>query len=219
MLAMALFLERYIKSSMTSVEKDKLESAWLQRWQERLGNPSWLPRKVMMAYLEDMDITPEVLDEQMEWDCWPMGDGVEELAPTQDGNKKAVFCLGYDPIRCIGSGHTPPYSPWDPPGITLLPSTLSITAHVGRDNTIKNATLRPTPEPPPQCACITLPNNNARRLATPKRPTLVEYSIPLDNDRACMDRDSAYTIPPGSLADPTFCWKMRVPVRHLSSSS
>ena len=52
----------------------------------------------MMAYLEDMDITPEVLDKQMEWDYWPMGDGMEELAPTQDGNEKAAFCLGYNPI-------------------------------------------------------------------------------------------------------------------------
>ncbi len=91
MLAMALFLNRYIKSSMTSAEKDKLEPAWLQRWQERLGNPSRLPRKVMMTYLEDMDITPDVQDEQMEWDCWPMGDGVEEFEPPLDGKANAAF--------------------------------------------------------------------------------------------------------------------------------
>jgi hypothetical protein len=91
MLAMALFLERYIKSTMTAVEKDKLESAWLKRWQERLGNPTRLPRKVMMAYLEDMDITPEVLDEQMEWDCWPMGDEMEAIELPQDGDKPAVL--------------------------------------------------------------------------------------------------------------------------------
>jgi hypothetical protein len=52
MLAMALFLDRYIKSSMLPTEKDKLELAWLQRWQERLGNPSRLPRKVMMTYMD-----------------------------------------------------------------------------------------------------------------------------------------------------------------------
>ena len=91
MLAMALFLDRYIKSSMTSAEKDKLESAWLQRWQECLGNPSRLPRKVMMTYLEEMDITPDVLDEQMEWDCWPMGDDVETFEPPLDGNATAAF--------------------------------------------------------------------------------------------------------------------------------
>ena len=91
MLAMALFLERYIKSSMTEVKKDKLELAWLQRWQERLGNRTLLPQKVMMAYLEDMDIMPEVLKDQMEWECWPMGDAVEALETPQDGNGTVAF--------------------------------------------------------------------------------------------------------------------------------
>ena len=91
MLAMALFLDRYIKSSMLPAEKDNLESAWLQRWQERLGNPSRLPRKVMMTYLEDMDITPDVLDAQMEWDCWPMDDGIEEFEATLDSGGHAAF--------------------------------------------------------------------------------------------------------------------------------
>jgi hypothetical protein len=45
----------------------------------------------MMAYLEDMDITPEVLDEQMEWDCWPMGDEMEAIELPQDGDKPAVL--------------------------------------------------------------------------------------------------------------------------------
>ncbi len=73
---------------MSEVEKDKLESAWLQRWQERLGNPSRLPRKVMMAYLDDMDITPDILDDQMDWDCWPAEDTMEEMAAPGD---PAVF--------------------------------------------------------------------------------------------------------------------------------
>ena len=91
MLAMALFLERYIKTSMSEVEKDKLELAWLQRWQDWLGNPSRLPRKVMMAYLEDMDIMPEILDNQMDWDCWPAEDKVEEMVAPQDGDEPVVF--------------------------------------------------------------------------------------------------------------------------------
>ncbi len=45
----------------------------------------------MMTYLEEMDITPDVLDEQMEWDCWPMGDGVEKFEPPLDGNATAAF--------------------------------------------------------------------------------------------------------------------------------
>jgi hypothetical protein len=78
MLAMALFLEKYSKS-MTAVDRDKIETAWLQRWKDTLGNPSRLPRKVMRAYLDYMDISAEVLDEQMDWECWPVDDEVEDF--------------------------------------------------------------------------------------------------------------------------------------------
>jgi len=78
MLAMALFLEKYSKS-MTAVDRDKIETAWLLRWKDTLGNPSRLPRKVMRAYLDYMDISAEVLDEQMDWECWPVDDEVEDF--------------------------------------------------------------------------------------------------------------------------------------------
>ncbi len=68
-----------MKSSVSPADRDKIESAWLQRWKDRLGNPSRLPRKVMRAYLEDMDITIDVLDDQMDWECWPVNDKVEDF--------------------------------------------------------------------------------------------------------------------------------------------
>ena len=89
MLAMALFLERYTKSTMTSTDRDKIESAWLQRWKERLGNPSRLPRKAMKTYLEEMDITPDVLDDQMEWECWPLEDGIKDYEVHMDSGAPA----------------------------------------------------------------------------------------------------------------------------------
>jgi hypothetical protein len=76
MLGMALFLEKYNKS-MTSGDRDKIETAWLQRWKDKLGNPSRLPRQVMRAYRDYMDIFAEVLDDQMDWECWPVDDEVE----------------------------------------------------------------------------------------------------------------------------------------------
>ena len=75
---MALFLEKYNKS-MTNADRDKIETAWLQRWKEKLGNPSRLPRKVMKAYIDYMDISEEVLDQQMDWDCWPVDDILEDF--------------------------------------------------------------------------------------------------------------------------------------------
>ncbi len=79
MLAMALFLDKYVKHSMTPVDRDKLEAAWLLRWKEALGNPSRLPRKVMKAYLDYMDMSTDVLDNQMDWDSWPEDDEVDDF--------------------------------------------------------------------------------------------------------------------------------------------
>jgi len=78
MLAMALFLEKYNKS-MSNADRDKVEAAWLQRWREKLGNPSRLPRKVMRAYIDYMDISEDVLDDQMDWECWPVDDTREDF--------------------------------------------------------------------------------------------------------------------------------------------
>ena len=78
MLAMALFLEKYNRS-MSNADRDKIETAWLQRWKDNLGNPSCLPRKVMKAYLDYMDISAEMLDDQMDWECWPIDDAVEDF--------------------------------------------------------------------------------------------------------------------------------------------
>ncbi len=38
-----------------------------------------MPRKVMKAYLDCMDILAEMLDDQMDWECWPIDDEVEEF--------------------------------------------------------------------------------------------------------------------------------------------
>ncbi len=76
---MALFPEKYVKKNMSHVDRDKIEAARLQRWKDRLGNPSRLPRKVMKAYLEYMDVSTEVLDNQMDWDCWPVDNDVEDF--------------------------------------------------------------------------------------------------------------------------------------------
>ncbi len=75
---MALFLEKY-NQSMSNADRNKIETAWLQRWKDNLGNPSRLPCKVMKAYLDYMDILAEMLDDQMDWECWPIDDEVEEF--------------------------------------------------------------------------------------------------------------------------------------------
>jgi len=41
--------------------------------------PSRMPRKVMKAYLNYMDISAEMLDDQMDWECWPVDEELEEF--------------------------------------------------------------------------------------------------------------------------------------------
>ena len=46
-----------------------------------------MPRKDIKTYLEDMDISAEVLDAQMDWDCWPedeYGDFAQDLQLERD---------------------------------------------------------------------------------------------------------------------------------------
>jgi hypothetical protein len=43
MLASAICLERYIKHDMSPALRDSIEKEWLDRWKERLGNPTQTP--------------------------------------------------------------------------------------------------------------------------------------------------------------------------------
>jgi hypothetical protein len=70
MLALALFIERH-KQSLSDADRDSIESKWLARWKERLGQPARTPPQVMHTYCDAMNITTETLDLAMDWDCWP----------------------------------------------------------------------------------------------------------------------------------------------------
>jgi hypothetical protein len=70
MLATAICLEWYMKHDMSTTLRDSIEKEWLDRWKERLGNPSQTPRQVLQAYVEELDITVAGLEGTMEWDYW-----------------------------------------------------------------------------------------------------------------------------------------------------
>ena len=75
-LAMALLLEKY-KRNMDDDSKDRLESAWIKRWQGTLGTDR-KPRRVLRTYVDLLDITIDDLDEAICWDCWPDDDDTED---------------------------------------------------------------------------------------------------------------------------------------------
>ena len=86
MLAIALFLDKH-KKTLTDVSRRTIESAWVARFKEKLGQPQRSPTQVMKAYCEDLDITSGHLDLAMDWDCWPedeYGDFTQDLHINQD---------------------------------------------------------------------------------------------------------------------------------------
>jgi hypothetical protein len=80
MFALALFVDRYTKASLTESDRSNIKTKWLARWKERLGQPARTPRQVMRSYCDTMNITPDTLDQAMDWDCWPEDDGDPDLA-------------------------------------------------------------------------------------------------------------------------------------------
>ena len=70
MLATAICLERYMKNDMSDTIRDSIEKEWLDRWKERLGNPTQTPRQVLRTYVQELDITVAGLDDAMEWEFW-----------------------------------------------------------------------------------------------------------------------------------------------------
>jgi hypothetical protein len=63
-----------MKRDMSATLRDSIEKEWLDRWKERLGNPTQTPRQILRAYVEELDITVTGLDDVMEWDCWSNSD-------------------------------------------------------------------------------------------------------------------------------------------------
>ena len=70
MLTTAIYLERYMKHALSPALCASIKKGWLNRWKERLGNPTQTPRQVLCAYVEELDITVTGLDNKIEWDYW-----------------------------------------------------------------------------------------------------------------------------------------------------
>ncbi len=78
MLAMAIFLEWYTKKDHLDADRLAIETKWLRRHRQQLGNSAKTPHQVMQAYCDMTNVTPDCLDLAIDWDCWP------ETAPTKD---------------------------------------------------------------------------------------------------------------------------------------
>ena len=59
-----------MKKDLSSALRDTIEQEWLEKWRDRLGNPSSTPRQVLRTYVESLDITVAGLEDSMDWSCW-----------------------------------------------------------------------------------------------------------------------------------------------------
>ncbi len=71
MLAVALFVDRYVKTDLLESQHCSIKEKWLVCWKDRIGSPTRLPRQVMRTYCKNYDVTPDNLDLALDWECWP----------------------------------------------------------------------------------------------------------------------------------------------------
>ena len=67
-----------MKQDMSPGLRNSIEKEWLDRWKERLGNPTQTPHQILRAYVKELDITVAGLDTKMEWEYWDAGDPDDE---------------------------------------------------------------------------------------------------------------------------------------------
>ena len=70
MLAIALYIDRYTKDISTT-ECFTIKSCSLDKYKAKLGQPGRTPRQIMRTYCNNYNITPDHLDQAMDWECWP----------------------------------------------------------------------------------------------------------------------------------------------------
>jgi hypothetical protein len=74
MLAMALYIDRYMKNEVSEADRAKIKLKWIQRWNNKLGQPARTPRQFMQTYCNLYNVTADHLDQALDWDCWPKTD-------------------------------------------------------------------------------------------------------------------------------------------------
>ena len=78
-LAQSVFLQKYLaKGHVHSADIEAAEARWLDRWSSKGGNPGALtPKKVLLAYTAKYGHPLEQLEDEIDWNCWPVEDRLE----------------------------------------------------------------------------------------------------------------------------------------------
>jgi hypothetical protein len=99
-----------MKQTLTDHNQAKLEDTWLQHWKVQLGQPSCTPGKMLRAFLENMDVWLDDLDNQMCWGCWPSDDDIKDfLEFTQEWLGSDLLDISTTSLSVlVCSAHAPP---------------------------------------------------------------------------------------------------------------
>jgi hypothetical protein len=68
MLAIMLFIDRYIKKELSESDWSNIKHKWLSCWKDKLGMPAHTPHQIMRRYCDANNITPEFLNLAMDWE-------------------------------------------------------------------------------------------------------------------------------------------------------
>ena len=68
MLAITLYINRYTKN-ISATDRSTIESCWLNKYRAKLGQPSRTPHQIMGTFCDNYNITPDHLDQAMDWEC------------------------------------------------------------------------------------------------------------------------------------------------------
>jgi hypothetical protein len=69
-----------MKDNLSDATRDSIETNWVTQWKDRLDNPCRKPCQVMRTYLDNLDISEDVLDAQFVWACWDMTNEVDDAS-------------------------------------------------------------------------------------------------------------------------------------------
>ncbi len=84
---------------MDAESKDKLEYEWVKCWRGTTGTK--IPRQVLQAYVNLLDITRDELDNQLCWECWSDKDAQEAvLYAAYKCTVQTYFLVCLTKVRC-----------------------------------------------------------------------------------------------------------------------
>jgi hypothetical protein len=85
MLAMAITIKHFMDGQASADTLQGIESDWLNRHRGRLQQDSRSPRLVLRAYADNLQISEDDIEHQLDWAAWDDDEStVEDVSQSQE---------------------------------------------------------------------------------------------------------------------------------------